>query len=344
MSDDTIKIILQVSEVILVLLLSVIIVLVVPKVREIKKNTVKTALYIFLGLILFILVGMGYNVIQDISPANPDPNIAILFPYTQFFPLLILSIALAGIMLVTYMEGERYGLIMAGTAFATMLPDILKFTSSGRFDLFLLGCVIWALIPIIWVVLFRRLVLEDTTMRERIWASVSASLISYLIYVCTAVVAVFGESQQAPGSDVLSSISTNSRDILQFVVVSLWFYILLTVIIVSLMFVIHDLALHTFNIHRVVRNRKEIIYRPSHPVEAIVKEITPKMDAYKGLVEEMRVFSQYLDKVDRLRAASTIARFKQEYLTLAARHTEGSKPEAEQLIKVIDQEFKSKYK
>jgi hypothetical protein len=110
------------------------------------------------------------------------------------------------------------------------------------------------------------------------------------------------------------------------------------------MFVVHDLALHTFNINRIVRNRKEIIYRSSHPVDAIVKEITPKVDAYKGLVEEMRVFSQYLDKVDRLRAASTIARFKQEYLTLAARHTEGSKNEAEQLIKVIDQAFKTKYR
>jgi hypothetical protein len=145
-------------------------------------------------------------------------------------------------------------------------------------------------------------------------------------------------------SDVLESLSTNSGNILSFVVISLWFYILLTVIIVSLMFVIHDLALHTLNINRIVRNRKEIIYRSSHPVEAIVKDITPKVDAYKGLVEEMRVFSQYLEKVDRLRAASTIARFKQEYLTLAARHTEGSKAEAEQIIKLIDQEFKSKYK
>jgi hypothetical protein len=344
MSDDTIKTILQVSEVILVLLLSVIIVLVVPKVREIKKNTVKTALYFFLGLILFFLVGMGYNVIQDLSPPGQDASLAILSPYTQFYPLLILSIAIAGVMLVTYMEGERYGLIMAGTAFAVMMPDILKYSGSGRFDLFLLGCVIWALIPIIWVLLFRRLVLEDTTMRERIWAAVSASLISYLIYVCTAVVAVFGESRQALGSDVLTSISTNSSDILGFVVISLWYYILLTVIVVSLMFVVHDLALHTLNIHRVVRNRKEILYRSSHPVEAIVKEITPRVDAYKGLVEEMNVFNQYLDKVDRLRAASTIARFKQEYLTLAARHTEGSKTEAEKLIKVIDQEFKTKYK
>lgn len=347
MSDDTIKTILQVSEVILVLLLSVIILLVVPKVREIKRNTVKTALYFFLGLILFILVGLGYNVIQDLGLAGQDASMAILSPYTQFYPLLILSVAIAGVMLVTYMEGERYGLIMAGTAFAVMLPDILKYTGSGRFDLFLLGCVIWAMIPIIWVLLFRKLVLEDTTMRERIWAAVSASLISYLIYVCTAVVAVFGEIQNAtgaPGTDVLTSINVNSGDILKFVVISLWFYILLTVIIVSLMFVVHDLALHTFNINRLVRNRKEIIYRSTHPVEAIVKEITPRVDVYKGLVEEMLVFNQYLDKVDRLRAASTIARFKQEYLTLAARHTEGSKSEAEKLIKVIDQEFKSKYK
>jgi hypothetical protein len=228
-----------------------------------------------------------------------------------------------------------------------MLPDILKYSGSGRFDLFLLGCVIWALIPIIWVLLFRRLVLDDSTMRERIWAAVSASLISYLIYVCTAAVAVFGETQPAQlpaGQDVLSSISTNSGSILQFVVISLWFYILLTVIIVSLMFVVHDLALHTLNISRIVRNRKEIIYRSAHPVEAIVNDITPKVDVYKSLVEEMQVFNQYLDKVDRLRAASTIARFKQEYITLAARHTEGSKGEAEHLIKVIDQEFKTKYK
>lgn len=344
MLDDALKMILQVSQVILILLLSVIIVLVLPKVREIKKHTVKTALYIFLGVILFILVGMGYNVIQDLSSTSLDPSLAIVYPYTHFFSLLVLSIALAGVVLVTYMEGERYGFIMAGTAFAAMLPDLLKFTGSGRFDLFLLGCVIWAIIPVIWVALFRRLVYVDTTMRERIWASVSASLISYLVYVCTAAIAMFGERHTAPGSDVLAAVAGNSGKILEFVVVSMWFYILLTVIIVSLMFVIHDLALHTFNVRRTVRNRREIVYQSSHPVDSIVKEITPRVDAFKGLVEEMRVFNQYIDKVDRLRAASTIARFKQEYLTLAARHTEGSKSEAEQLIKAIDQEFKSRYK
>ena len=82
-------------------------------------------------------------------------------------------------------------------------------------------------------------------MRERIWAAVSASLISYLIYVCTAVVAVFGEGKKTIGTDVMASITSNSSDILRFVVISLWFFILLTVIVVSLMFVIHDLALHT---------------------------------------------------------------------------------------------------
>lgn len=335
--------ILWVIEVILVLLLSVIIVLVIPKVREIKNNSVKTSLYIFLGVVLFILVSMGYNVIQDMNASGQDPNIAILYPYTQFFPLLILSIALAGVILVTYMEGEKYGLIIAGTAFVAMAPEILKYTSSGRFDLFLLGCVVWALIPIVWVGLFRRIIYEDTTMRERIWAAVSASLISYLIYVCTAVVAVFGEGNKTIGPNVMASITSNSSDILRFVVISLWFFILLTVIVVSLMFVIHDLALHTLNVRRVVRNHKEIDYLTNRPVEAIVNEIEPRVDAYKGLVEEMQVFHQYLDKVDRLRAASTIARFKQEYLTLAARHTEGSKAEAERLIKVIDQEFKNKY-
>jgi hypothetical protein len=141
----------------------------------------------------------------------------------------------------------------------------------------------------------------------------------------------------------MSSIMANSSNLLQFVVISLWFFVLLTVIVVSLMFVIHDLALHTFNLRRIVKNHKEIDYTSSRPVESIVDEIEPRIDAYKGLVEEMQVFHQYMDKVDRLRAASTIARFKQEYLTLAARHTEGSKAEAERLIKVIDQEFKNRY-
>ncbi len=339
-----VKMILQVSEVILVLLLSIIIIAVVPKVREIKKNTVKTALYILLGLILFFLVGLGYNVIQDLNTATNDVNMAILYPYTQFYPLLILAIALAGVVLVTYMDGERYGLIIAGTGFFVLAPDIMKYMSSGRFDLFLLGCVVWALIPIIWVLLFRRLILVETTMRERIWAALSASLISYLLYVCTGIVAVFGEAKRDMNADALGSLASNSGDVLRFVVISLWFFILLSVIVVSLMFVIHDLALHTFNVQRVVRDKKEIDYVAVHPADTLVDDIQPPPpDAYKGLVEEMYVFNQYFDKVDRLRAASTIARFKQEYVTLAARHDGGSKAEAEQMIKVIDQEFKKRY-
>lgn len=340
----------SVFEVILVLLLSVIIVAVIPKIREIQKNTVKTSIYIFMGLILFMMVGMGYDVIQGMyTPAvgmsmSAQEVLGTLYPYTQFFPLLILSIAVAGIVLVTYVDGEKYGLIMAGAAFAAMLPDTLNYASSGRFDLFLLGCIIWSLIPVIWVLLFRRIIYEDSTMRERIWAAISASLISYLLYVCTALIALFGESSRDYSGDVMSTVAARSSDILGFVVISLWFYILLTVITVSLMFIIHDLALHFYNLQRVVNSgRKEIDYLSTHPVETIVNEIQPKVDAYKGLIEEMQVFNKYFDRVDRLRAASTIARFKQEYITLAARHTDGSKLEAEQLIKVIDQQFKQKY-
>lgn len=350
MSDDTTKILLQIFEIVLVLLLSTVIVLIVPKVREIVNNKAKTFLYIFLGLILFTLVGMGYNVIQDMHAADvaaqkiTESNvISILYPYVQFFPLLILALALSGVVLVTYMEGEKFGYIFAGAAFAVMLPDIFKYVSSGRYDLFLLGCAVWAIIPIIWVLLFRGLVFEETTMRERVWASISASLISYLVYVSTAIIAVFGESSRELSAGALSGLMSNSGDILKFVVVSLWFYLLLNVIIVSLMFIIHDLALHTFNIQRTVKNRKQIEYAVIHPIEEIVKEIQPKVDAYKGLVEEMQVFHQYFDKVDRLRAASTIARFKHEYNTLAVRYSDGSKAEADRLIKMVDQEFKNKY-
>jgi hypothetical protein len=342
--------ILQIFEVVLILLLSTIIVMIVPKIREVTNNTVKTFLYIFLGFILFTLVGMGYNVIQDMhmadviaSQISEPKSISIIYPYVQFFPLLVLAIALSGVVLVTYMDGEKYGFIFAGAAFAAMAPDIFKYASSGRFDLFLLGCVLWAIIPIIWVALFRGLVFEETTMKERVWAAISASLISYVIYMSTALIGIFGESPRDYSASIIPSILSSSGDVLKFVVMSLWFYLLLNVIIVSLLFIIHDLALHTFNMQRVVKNKKEIGYVRIHPIEDIVKEIQPKVDAYKGLVEEMQVFYQYFDKVDRLRAASTIARFKQEYNTLAARYSDGSKAEAERLIKMVDQEFKKRY-
>ena len=336
--------ILQVSEVIFVLLLSIVITLAVPKVRQFRQDTVKMSIYIVMGIILFILVGMGYNVIQEMSASTDNVYLAVLYPYTQFFPLLILSIAIACIVLVTYMEGERFGLLIAGTAFAAMLPDMFKYAGSGRFDLFLLGCVIWALIPTIWVLLFRKLVFEESTMRHRIWAAVSASLISYVVYVCTALIAVFGEVQVQVGRGAFDAIAQNSGSIIQFILISLWFFVLLTVIVVSLMFVVHDLALNMLNLRRVVRGGKVIDYEVVQPPEEIVQEIEPvKVDAYKSLIDEMTVFCKYMDKVDRLRAASTIARFKQEYVTLAARHGDGSKAEADRLIKMIDQEFKKRY-
>ncbi|CAJ37747.1 hypothetical protein [Methanocella arvoryzae] len=349
----------QVFEIVLVLLLSTAIVASIPKFRELVNGKAKILLYLVLGLILFTLVGIGYNVIQDIHVselmANAIANdpaadtsiigkdaVSILWPYVQFFPLFIMSIALAGVVLVTYMEGELYGYIFAGTGFATLLPDALRYMGNGRYDLLLLGFALWAIIPVVWVFFYKEISRETPTLRERAWGAIKASIFSYPVYVATAAVAVFGESPRMISQSMFAGLGAISGDIGTFILLSLWFYLLLTVIIVSIMFVIHDLLMHVFNVRRTVTN-KGIKYEIVHPIAEIIAQEEPKIDAYKGLIEEMEVFYKYMDRVDRLRAASTIARFKSEYNTIAARHDEGSKAEAERLIKLVDQEFKKKY-
>jgi len=141
---------------------------------------------------------------------------------------------------------------------------------------------------------------------------------------------------------LMSSIANNTSQIGTFILMSLWFYLLLTVIIVSIMFVVHDLAMHIFSVRRSA-SESGIKYEVIHPVAEIIKQEEPKFDAYKGLIDEIEIFYKYMDQVDRLKAASTIARFKSEYNTLAARHDEGSKEEADRLIKLVDQEFKKRY-
>ena len=69
----------------------------------------------------------------------------------------------------------------------------------------------------------------------------------------------------------------------------------------------------------------------------------PKVNHYAGLIEEMQVFSKYIGQVDRIKAASTIGRFKSEYQTLAVKHNEESKSDAEKMIKMIELEFMQKY-
>lgn len=348
----------QIFEIVLVLLLSIAIVASIPKFRELVSGKAKILLYILLGLILFTLVGMGYNVIQDMhvtdiieknkdvagfdmSMAGKDA-VSTLWPYVQFFPLFIMSIALAGVVLVTFMEGEFYGYIFAGTGFATLLPDALRYMGNGRYDLLLLGFALWAIIPVIWVFFFREISQETPTLRERAWGAIKAAIFSYPIYVATAAVAVFGETPRMISQSMFAGLGAISGDIGTFILLSLWFYLLLTVIIVSIMFVVHDLLMHVFNVRRTVTN-KGIKYEIVHPVAEIITQEEPKIDAYKSLIDELEVFHKYMDRVDRLRAASTIARFKNEYNTIAARHDEGSKAEAERLIKLVDQEFKKRY-
>lgn len=356
------QLLLQIFEIVLVLLLSTVIVASIPKFRELVSGKAKLFMYLVLGLILFTLVGMGYNVIQDMHVSDIvkydqtyhisyDPltvgkdAISVLYPYVQFYPLFVLSIALAGVTLITYMDGEFYGYIFAGSGFAALFPDILKYAQNGRYDLLLLGFALWAIIPVIWVFFFRDMSQETPTLRERAWGAIKAALFSYPIYAATAAVAIFGEAPRNLSQDALTMLtsSTTAGNIGTFILLSLWFYLLLTVIIVSIMFVAHDLLMHVFNVRRTVTD-KGVKYEVVHPVAEIIRqEEPPKVDAYKGLIEEIEVFYKYMDRVDRLRAASTIARFKNEYNTIAARHDEGSKSEAERLIKMVDQEFKKRY-
>lgn len=351
----------QIFEIALVLLLSVGIVIVIPKVKEIANNKIKTGLYIMLGLILFMLVGLGYNVMQDMhvdeliankvaAGESYNPEIigkdaeSILWPYKQFYPLLIFSIALAGVSLVAFIDGEIYGYIFAGTGFGMVIPDLLKYMGNGRYDLLLLAILLWSIIPVLWVFFFRGLANEEApSLRERSWAAIKASLFSFPVYAATAAVALYGESPRSLSSGMLQSIVNISDQIGMFILIALWFYLLLTAIIVSMMYVIHDLTLHTFNIKRTVVAGKGVKYVVVHPIVEAIKVEEPKIDAYKNLIDEIGVFAKYIDQVDRLRAASTIARFKNEYNTLAQRYDSGSKAEADRLIRQVDQDFKKRY-
>ncbi|MCD1295664.1 hypothetical protein CUJ83_11715 [Methanocella sp. CWC-04] len=325
---------------VLVLLLSILVVLLTPKVREIENNMIKTISYIILGILSFSLVGVAFNLWQ---PSGSVDAVSLLQPYMQFYPIFILSIALSAVILVTYMEKERYGHIFAGAGFAVLLPDILTYIHYGRYDLVLLGFALWAIIPTLWVRMWKDNIYEPTTFKEKAIIALKAAILTYPVYITTGLVAIFGESQRSIDPAVMSSLTTNMQNIVWFVLITLWLYLLINTLIVSIMFVIHDLAIHTLNIRRVVTPKQDIQYIKEQQVIIKRQEKKERPDAYKGLIEEMSVFHKYLDQVDRLRAASTIARFKNEYQTIAARYNDGSKAEAERIIKSLDQEFKRRY-
>ncbi len=320
------------------------IILATVKIREIENGTLKTLIYIILGVVTFTAVGIAFTMWEN--PTIGDITYAkdIVTPYTQFYPTLVLALALAATVMVVYMEKDIYAFFFAGTGFAVLLPNIYRYLfENGRADLALLGCALWMIIPAAWVLIWKDNTLNETTIGEKIVTSLKATALTYPVYLLTSIVAVFGESPRGIDAGALSGLAKSMPDIVMYILVTIWLYFLVNIIIVTLMFVAHDLILHLIN-YRCVVSIKGIRYEKI--TSASVKTgmpVKPKVNHYAGLMSEMEVFSKHMGDVDRIKAASTIGRFKSEYQTLAAKYNDDGKMDAERLIKNIELEFMKKY-
>jgi hypothetical protein len=323
---------------IIIFIISIAAVVILPKVRGVESNIVKTISYTLMGLIVFTWVGVSFNLWEP-EGVNAATIVEPYFP--QIFPAFILAIALTIAVLITYIEKTNYAYIFAGTGFAVLLPDVLTYFSYGRFDLILLGFVLWAIIPVVWVYLWKDHILEKTSFKDTVLISLKAALVTYPVYIMTALVAVFGKSGRGIDLGILTGLGQNYTLLVGFLIGVLWLYLLFTVIIVTFMFIAHDLLLHLLGMKRVV-NKKGIQYVKVEPEKP---EAPPaqKIDPYSGLLNEMVIFNKYMDRVDRLNAASTIARFKNEYQTLSVKYSEGSRVDVERMIKLIEEEFMKRY-
>jgi hypothetical protein len=328
---------------VIIFVISLSIVLIIPKIREIENGTVKTIVYIVLGIVMFTLVGFAFNMWENPSSGAQLIAMDIVISYTQFYPMLILALAIAATVLVAYMEKDNYAYFFAGTGFAVLLPDMYMYVfQNGRFDLALFGCALWAVIPVTWAFMWRNAALVETTAWEKVITALKATFLTYPVYLLTAIIAVFGESSRGIDAGALKGVAGSVPDIIMFILATIWLFALFNVITVSIMFVVHDLVLHLFNYRRVA-SPKGIKYEKIVPEASKVAPPKPKVNHYAGLIEEIRVFSKYIGQVDRIKAASTIGRFKSEYQTLAVKYNEDSKSDAEKMIKMIELEFMQKY-
>lgn len=327
---------------IIIFIIPLAVIMAIIKVREFDSGVTKTLSHIALGIVAFAAVGFAFNIWE--IPTVGDTLVArnIVNPYIQFYPALILALAIAATVLVAYMEKETYAYLFAGMGFAALIPNMYEYLFvNNRYDLALLGCVIWAAIPVIWAYVWKNSSHVDMTSKEKFVTSLKATFLTYPIWLLTAVIAIFGESPRGIDAGAIAALRSYSSDIILFILVTIWLYYLLNIIIVNLMFALHDLALHLLNMRRIV-NVSGVRYEKI-PAAVKAAPAKPKIDHYAGLISEMQVFSKYIGEVDRIKAASVIGRFKSEYQTLAAKYDDGGKVEAEKIIKTIEFEFMKKY-
>lgn len=333
---------LNVLSMVAIFIISLAVILAITRVRALGNSTAKTIAYIGLGLISFTLVGVAFNMWEN--PPSGGLIIAkdIVMPYTQFYPCLMLAISLASVVLIAYMDTDGYAYFFASTGFAALLPDLYSYIFiNGRSDLALLGCALWAAIPIIWAYIWKDSAFIELSVWEKLMKSLKATFVAYPVYLLTAIISIFGESGRGISIEALQGVASSVPEIIMFILVTIWLFYLLNIIIVPIMFAVHDLAAHLLGYRRVVRSgsvRYEKIM-PAAP-EPLPK---PKANHYAALIEEMQLFYKYMGQIDRIKAASTIGRFKSEYQTLAVKYNEDSKADAEKMIRMIEQEFMKKY-
>ncbi len=333
---------LNVLSMVAIFIISLAVILATTRVRALGKSTAKTIAYIALGLISFSLAGIAFNMWENLPAGGLIIAKDIVMPYTQFYPCLMLAMAIAPVALITYVDTDGYAYFFAGMGFAALLPDLYSYIFiNSRIDLALLGCALWAAIPLIWAYIWKDSAFIELSVWEKLTKSLKATFITYPIYLLTAIISIFGESGRGISLDALKGVASSVPEIIMFILVTIWLFYLLNIIIVPMTFAAHDLAIHLLGYRRVAR-QGHIRYEKIMPVVAEPSP-KPKVNHYAGLIEEMQLFYKYMGQIDRIKAASTIGRFKSEYQTLAVKYNEDSKADAEKMIRMIEQEFLKKY-
>lgn len=306
--------------------------------RKVENGALKTIVHLLLGALSFTLVGVAFDLWE--TTGTVIAAVDILRPYVQFYPTLILALAIAAVVFITHVERDGYAYIFAGTGFMVLLPDAYKYVFQyGRADLALLGGALWTIVFAAWAFVWKDVAMGPTTAGDRILTAFKAAFVTYPAYLLTAIVAAFGESPRIVDGGTLDAAANALPEIVGFVLGTAWLYFIVTIILVALVFVVHDLLLRLTGYRRTVR-KKGIAYER---VTSAVAAEKPRVNHFAGLIGEIDSFSRDMDRIDRIRAASTIGRFKSEYQTLAARYDDADKLDAERMIKQIELEFMRRY-
>lgn len=97
-----------------IFVVSLSIILIIIRVPKIESSTVKTVVYIALGLVMFSVVGFAFNLWENPPAGDVVAAADIVAPYMQFYPALIMAMAISAAVLISYMEKDSSANFFAG--------------------------------------------------------------------------------------------------------------------------------------------------------------------------------------------------------------------------------------